>query len=119
MAADDSLARKWRIHCQQQPNRFPPLQGTPTARKKSERFEQQFIAQLDRAELPLGVRAEAFRRILELRRCTARDVATFFGVDPRVIVAGLSLLELPASRPLTVAPTTAVPQSIHSHYKAA
>jgi hypothetical protein len=61
-----------------------------------ERLEAQWIAELYCAEAPLAVRAAAFRSIVELRQCTARQVATFFEVDAAVVVRGLSLLQVPA-----------------------
>jgi hypothetical protein len=104
----ESSAEKWRTHCQQHPDRFRALRGTATARKRTERFEEQLIDQLHRDDLPPMMKAVAFRSIVELRGSTGRDVATFFAVEPRVVVLGLSLLELPAQRAAHVSPAAAV-----------
>ena len=48
-----------------------------------------------RPQLRASVRAIAFRCLLELRQCTARDVAGFFSIEPAVIAEALSLLEVP------------------------
>lgn len=95
-----SSAERWRAHCQQHPGRFLAVHGAAARRKRVETCEAQWINQLGQADVPLLAQAVAFRSIMDLRDCAARDVATFFGVEPQVIVAGISLLELPA-RPIT------------------
>jgi len=107
----DSPAQQWRAHCQQHPDRFLPVRGTPVARKRIERCEEHMIEQLDQIELPLGTRAVAFRTIMELRGSTARDVAVFFGVDPQVVVLGLSLLNSASRRETQAVPSEAVADS--------
>ncbi len=91
------LAHKWRSHCQQYPQRFLPLRGTVAARARIEHREEQLIEQIDRKDLPVATRAVALRSVIELRGCAAREAATFFAVDPQVVVMALSLLELPQS----------------------
>jgi len=81
--------------CQQHPTHFLSIRGTPTARQRIEHWEERLIEQLGRHDIPLESQAIAFRSLMELRGCTARDVGEFFAVEPRVIVAGLSLLEKP------------------------
>ena len=96
--AEESLARlahEWRTYCQQQSQPFRPLRGSAAARARIEQWEEQLIEQIDRKELPLTTRAIALRSIIELRGCAARVAATFFAVEPQVVVLALSLLELP------------------------
>jgi hypothetical protein len=104
-AAAQSSAKAWRVFCSQYPQRFCKFDGTPENRRHVERCESAWIKQLTRADLPLTTRAVAFRSIMELRACVARDVATFFDVDPQVIVIGLSLLELPRQAAIKVKPS--------------
>jgi hypothetical protein len=61
-------------------------------------LEEELIAKLSQTDLPLAVRAAALRGIIELRRCSAREAATFFGVEPQVTISALSLLALPEAR---------------------
>jgi hypothetical protein len=95
MASGASLGEQWRARCRQQVDRLRPLPNAPAARRRIERLEQQFIDRLSQGGLPLEARAIAFRSIMELRACTARELADFLSVDPRVVVMGLSLLEVP------------------------
>ena len=101
-------AEKWRSHCQQHPQRFLALRGTAAVRRRTERFEETLIEQLLRDDLPDWDKAVAFRSIVELRGSTGRDVSTFFDVDPRIVVTGLSLLELPVRRVPHVSPATSI-----------
>jgi hypothetical protein len=94
----ESLAAKWRAYCQRHPQRFLALRGAAAVRRRTERFEEQLIDQLLRDDATETDKAVAFRSIVELRASTGRDVATFFDVEPRVVVMGLSLLELPVRR---------------------
>jgi hypothetical protein len=94
----ETPAEKWRSHCQRHPQRFLALRGTSAVRRRTERFEETLIEQLLRDDLSEAAKAVAFRSIVELRGSTGRDVSTFFDVDPRVVVLGLSLLELPVRR---------------------
>ncbi len=95
-AAVEPINAAWRTHCLRHPERFAAIPGTATVRKQFERWEDQRIIQLANQELPLLDRAIALRNIVELRRCTARDASTFFGVAPQIVVLSLSLLELAA-----------------------
>ena len=88
-------------------------------RRRIEIHEQQLIEQLGQADLPLAIRAIAFRGIMEIRSCTARELVAFFSVDPRVVVMGLSLLELPPGCAGTILPVPAVPRTRRSRTKAA
>ena len=51
-----------------------------------------------REDLPIEERAAAFRGIVELRYATARDVATFFALDPRVVIAAMPMIEVSTRR---------------------
>ena len=103
--AEESLPQRWRTHCQQHPQRFLPLRGTVAARRRIEHWEAQVIEQIVRKDLPLATRAVALRCVIELRGCSARDAATFFAVEPQVVVLGLSLLEVPP-RPAVNSPSS-------------
>ncbi len=98
IVAGESPAQRWRTHCEQHGDRFLPLRGTSARCKRIEECEAEWIDQFGRPEVALTARAVAFRSIIELRGCSARDVGTFFNVDVQVIVAALSLLMVPAGR---------------------
>ncbi len=105
---EKSPALDWRAFCQQQSHRIVAVGGAPLTRRRIERLEEQLIEQLLRDDLPVNVRAAAFRAIIGLRDCTARDLAMFFDVEPQVVVQGLSLLEMPGRRMLQAAPVGAL-----------
>jgi len=96
-------AEEWRRHCQDRPAQFLPIRGGPSARVRIERWEERLIDELRSTELSLHERAVALRTIVALRGCTVRDAAHFLAADPRVVVASMSLIELPAE-PATKAP---------------
>lgn len=93
---NESLAARWRACCDSEPSRYQPIGGSPTQKQRLARAEENAIEQLIQTALPVESRAVAFRQIMELRRCTARDLGIFFAVDPKVVVIAISLLELPA-----------------------
>jgi hypothetical protein len=119
MAGGESLGQKWRTKCRQQPDRFRPLPGVAAARRRIEILEQQLIEQLGQTDLPLATRAIAFRSIMEVRACSAREAGNFFSVDPRVVVMGLSLLELPSGGAETSVSAPAAKRTRRSRTKAA
>jgi hypothetical protein len=94
--APQSMVQKWRAHCAQHADRMQPINGTPTVRRRIERLEERLIAQLCDEDLSIAEQAVAFRCLMELRGATGRDVGVMFDVDPRVVVQGLSLLEMAA-----------------------
>jgi hypothetical protein len=114
-----NLAHKWRTHCQQQPQRLLPLRGTVATRARIEHWEEQLIEQINRKDLPLATRAVALRRIIELRGCAVREAATFFGVEPQVVVMALSLLELPPRAAANALPARTKPTGGKSRTKVA
>ena len=118
-AVSTSPAQTWRAYCQQHADRFASIEGTAAARKKIERWEEQRIEGLLADNCAVTDKAVAFRSIVELRRATARDVATFFNVDPQIVVLGLSLLELTNRIPQRVSTAAAVRHSRASRIKAA
>ena len=104
------------------PTESGAIRGPPrhsSGGERAERWEEQWIAQLGRPELPLAVRGVAFRSIMELRGATARDAASFLGVEPRVIVLGLSLLEVPRTATPHEAPAALSRKSHSRRTKAA
>ena len=105
-AGANSLAARWRSFCQEQPQRFSAFEGSSAARLRSERFESGLFDLLLSPDGSLELKAVAFRRIIDLRSCTARDLGNFAAVDPKVIVRALSLLEAPAPTPAEVATPT-------------
>jgi hypothetical protein len=115
--AKETLAHKWRTHYQQPPQRFLPLRGTAAARARIEHWEEQLIEQINRKDLPLATRAVALRSIIELRGCAAREAATFFAVEPQVVVMALSLLELPPRPAAKSSPARTTPTGGKSRSK--
>ena len=118
-AVSTSLVEQWRAHCQQHPQRFVAICGTQAVRKRIDRWEEQLIEQLTSDEDSIDSRAVVFRALVELRQATARDVATFFGIDPRIVVVGLSLLPIARPRSTRVSPAAAVARDAASRIRAA
>jgi hypothetical protein len=94
---ESSQVERWRTHCQRRGNKLN-ASGTDLGDDAVDiqRVEDLWIERLCRVDLPLATRAAAFRSLIELRDCTARDLGTFFGIEAAVIIRGLSLLDLPA-----------------------
>jgi len=118
-AVSTSLVEQWRAHCEEHPRRFVAIRGTHAARRRTERWEEQLIEQFTSDDESIAQRAVALRSLIELRQATARDVATFFDVDPRVVVASLSLLPLPRPRTTRISPAAAVVREPAAHIRAA
>ncbi len=94
---DDS--RAWRVFCRLNERRFASFGAAGPARRRLERLEARFVEQLCRDDLPTMTRAVALRSIVALRDCSVRDVSEYFSLAPQIIVAAMSLVELPESSP--------------------
>ncbi len=121
LAADSSSAHHWRTHCLQYPERFHAPRGAGGLRSELERWEEQLIAQLQ-DDGPAMERAIALRQIVDLRGCTTREAASFFGVAPHIVVSSISLLEIPGRRtnaPVHAAVSATIPLAAPARTRAA
>jgi hypothetical protein len=91
-ASGVSRAERWRAHCEQIARRLGRFRGGAQAVRRVELLEAEMIECLCAIDLAVEARAVALRTIVELRDCTAREVATFFAIEPDVVIRGLSLL---------------------------
>lgn len=93
-------ALAWRRHCEQAgPHRFDSLKMPLSQRRRGERYEEQLIEQLTAADMAENQRALALRAIVELRGCSTREVAQFFGIESAVVIRSLMLLKASESAP--------------------
>lgn len=68
-------------------------------RRRTERFEEQLIEQLTAADTAENHRALALRAIVELRGCSTREIAQFFGIESAVVIRSLMLLKASETAP--------------------
>ncbi len=105
-----SPVHQWRQLCRCSPELFVVPGGSSTAVRRVERAESRWIEQLVCEFGRLETRTTALRSLAELRGCSVRLVATFFEVEPPVVIRALSLLHVarPAVAPAGHAAQTAL-----------
>ena len=99
---------EWRQFCRCSHQQSAARGGSPTTLRRAERAEERWIEQLVCEFERVDVRATALRCVAELRGCSVRLVATFFDVEPQIVVQALSLL--PVEQPVAVPTSRAKPQ---------
>jgi hypothetical protein len=110
----ESLAERWRVRCAQHGDELRFNNASVAAdRLQVEQAEELWIEEICRADLPIAIRAVAFRSVMELRGCTARQLATFFAVEPGVIIHGMSLLEVPQQYRIEAESRASLPRRSH------
>lgn len=78
----------------------------PAFHHRAERAEERWIAQLTCEFERVEVRAAALRYVAELRGLSVRVVATFFAVEPQIVIHALSLLPMEKAATVPVERTT-------------